>query len=105
MRINAPQTVQRLLVIDADSVFRLLSDICVEWETYNVDPNHRRRVEECVRQGDAPSPEQAEGSQPVGRSGETIQEGPERKDGPRSDGTGASTPKLAVIMDKTLEAF
>lgn len=71
------------------------------WETYNVDPNARRRVEEPVGQGDAPpSPEDAEGSQPG-----NIHEAPERKGSSRSDGTGAPTPNVAVIMDKTLEAF
>lgn len=82
----------------------MLSDIHVEWETYNVDLSDRPHGEESVRRGDARSREHADGSEAVSISDENIQEAPERSRSSPSEGT-ASTRTVAVIMEKTLEAF
>lgn len=73
--------------------FHVPSDIRVEWETYN--------AEESVKHGDAPSREQADGSNAVSISDyENIQGAPKRKDSPHSEGAHASARNVAVIMDK-----
>lgn len=81
---------------------RRLSDIRVDWETYNVDLNDRPHVEESVGRGDAPLPDHADGSEAVSGSDENIREAPERND---QEGREASTRDVAVILHNTLESF